>query len=195
MIDSLNGYQAAMPEEQALVLHMHELLQYLNRQGASTFLTVAQHGLVGDMKAPVDVTYLADTVILLALFRGAGPSAPGNLGDQKENQCARRHDSRISRLIPEGITVGEPLMGFQGVLRGVPEFISGRKSLLETAANDPAPSERGLILAPQGRDAMVASAMLRGGRSLRTDDVCRTWHSWLTNCAPAQVSRLSPKRR
>ena len=72
VIDSLNGYQAAMPEEQALILHMHELLQYLNRQGASTFLTVAQHGLVGDMKAPVDVTYLADTVILLRYFEAAG---------------------------------------------------------------------------------------------------------------------------
>ncbi|HEY7382741.1 MAG TPA: ATPase domain-containing protein, partial [Beijerinckiaceae bacterium] len=65
VIDSLNGYQAAMPGEQALILHMHELLQYLNRQGATTFLTVAQHGLVGEMKAPVDVTYLADTVVLL----------------------------------------------------------------------------------------------------------------------------------
>ena len=53
VIDSLNGYQAAMPQEQFLVLHIHELLQYLNRQGASTFLTVAQHGLVGDMKAPI----------------------------------------------------------------------------------------------------------------------------------------------
>ena len=61
-----------MPEEQALILHMHELLQYLNRQGASTFLTVAQHGLVGDMKAPVDVTYLADTVILLRYFEALG---------------------------------------------------------------------------------------------------------------------------
>ena len=72
VIDSLNGYQAAMPEEQALILHMHELLQYLNRQGATTFLTVAQHGLVGDMKAPVDVTYLADTVILLRYFEAIG---------------------------------------------------------------------------------------------------------------------------
>jgi len=72
VIDSLNGYQAAMPEEQALILHMHELLQYLNRQGASTFLTVAQHGLVGDMKAPVDVTYLADTVLLLRYFEAFG---------------------------------------------------------------------------------------------------------------------------
>ena len=72
VIDSLNGYQAAMPEEQFLILHMHELLQYLNRQGAATFLTVAQHGLVGDMKTPVDVTYLADTVILLRYFEALG---------------------------------------------------------------------------------------------------------------------------
>src|SRR5690606_22418510 len=64
-IDSVNGYQSAMPDEKFLILHIHELLQYLNRQGATTFLTVAQHGLVGDMKSPVDVTYLADTVILL----------------------------------------------------------------------------------------------------------------------------------
>src|SRR5207302_5756528 len=72
VIDSLNGYQAAMPEESFLILHIHELLQYLNRQGATTFLTVAQHGLVGDMKAPVDVTYLADTVILLRYFEAHG---------------------------------------------------------------------------------------------------------------------------
>jgi circadian clock protein KaiC len=77
VIDSINGYQAAMPEENALVLHMHELLLYLNRKGAATFMTVAQHGLVGDMQAPVDITYLADTVILLRYFeawaRFAGP--------------------------------------------------------------------------------------------------------------------------
>lgn len=53
VIDSLNGYQAAMPEENSLILHMHELLQYLNRQGAMTFITVAQHGLIGDMQAPL----------------------------------------------------------------------------------------------------------------------------------------------
>jgi circadian clock protein KaiC len=52
VIDSLNGYRAAMPEENFLILHVHELLQYLNRQGATTFITVAQHGLVGDMQAP-----------------------------------------------------------------------------------------------------------------------------------------------
>ena len=73
MIDSLNGYQAAMPEENSLILHIHELLQYLNRQGcATTFLTVAQHGLVGEMKAPVDLTYLADTVVLLRYYEARG---------------------------------------------------------------------------------------------------------------------------
>jgi circadian clock protein KaiC len=71
-IDSLNGYQAAMPHENALLLHMHELLQFANRQGATTFLTVAQHGLVGEMKSPVDLTYLADTVILLRYFEASG---------------------------------------------------------------------------------------------------------------------------
>ena len=72
VIDSINGYQAAMPEENALVLHMHELLLYLNRKGTATFMTVAQHGLVGDMQAPVDITYLADTVILLRYFEAVG---------------------------------------------------------------------------------------------------------------------------
>ena len=95
VIDSLNGYQAAMPEEKSLILHMHELLQYLNRQGATTFLTVAQHGLVGDMKAPVDVTYLADTVILLRYFEAwAGPA--GHLGHQEADRSSRGHDPRVS---------------------------------------------------------------------------------------------------
>ena len=96
VIDSLNGYQAAMPEEQALILHMHELLQYLNRQGASTFLTVAQHGLVGDMKAPVDVTYLADTVILLRYFEALGRVRRAISVIKKRTERARGHDPRIS---------------------------------------------------------------------------------------------------
>ena len=77
------------------MLHMHELLQYLNRQGATTFLTVAQHGLVGDMKAPVDVTYLADTVDPAALFRGRGRGPPRHLGHQEAHRRARGHDPRI----------------------------------------------------------------------------------------------------
>ena len=93
LIDSLNGYQAAMPEENSLILHMHELLQYLNRQGAATFMTVAQHGLVGDMKAPVDVTYLADTVILLRYFEAIGTRAPRDVDHQEAYRRARNRRS------------------------------------------------------------------------------------------------------
>ena len=130
VIDSLNGYQAAMPEEQSLVLHMHELLQYLNRKGASTFLTVAQHGLVGDMKTPVDVTYLADTVILLRYFEARGRVRRA-MSVIKKRTSAHEDTIREYRIDKRGLTLGEPLMEFQGVLRGVPELIGDRSTLLE----------------------------------------------------------------
>jgi circadian clock protein KaiC len=122
IVDSLNGYQAAMPEEQNLVLHMHELLQYLNRQGANTFLTVAQHGLVGDMKSPVDVTYLADTVVLLRYFEAAGRVRRAISIIKKR---AGRHEDTIReyRISSDGLTIGQPLEGFQGILKGVPVFV------------------------------------------------------------------------
>jgi circadian clock protein KaiC len=132
VIDSLNGYQAAMPEEQSLILHMHELLQYLNRKGASTFLTVAQHGLVGDMKSPVDVTYLADTVILLRYFEARGRVRRA-ISVIKKRTSAHEDTIREYRIGSEGITLGEPLMNFQGVLRGVPELVGKGESLLEPA--------------------------------------------------------------
>ena len=124
MIDSLNGYQAAMPEENPLILHMHELLQYLNRQGATTFLTVAQHGLVGDMKAPVDVTYLADTVILLRYFEAMGNVRRAISIIKKRTG---RHETTIReyQISDTGLSVGEPLDEFHGVLRGVPTYAGG----------------------------------------------------------------------
>ncbi len=131
VIDSLNGYQAAMPEEKALILHMHELLQYLNRQGASTFLTVAQHGLVGDMKAPVDVTYLADTVILLRYFEALGRVRRA-MSVVKKRTGAHEDMIREYRIDGRGITLGEPLTKFQGVLRGVPQLLGESGKLLET---------------------------------------------------------------
>ncbi len=122
VVDSLNGYQASMPAEQQLILHMHELLQFLNRQGASTFLTVAQHGLVGDMKSPVDVTYLADTVILLRYFEAAGRVRRA-VSVIKKRTSAHEDTIREYRIGAEGITLGGPLENFQGVLRGVPQMI------------------------------------------------------------------------
>jgi circadian clock protein KaiC len=129
VVDSLNGYQAAMPEEQALILHMHELLQYLNRQGASTFLTVAQHGLVGDMKAPVDVTYLADTVILLRYFEALGRVRRA-ISVIKKRTSAHEDTIREYLIDGRGVTLGQPLVGFQGVLRGVPELVGEDSGLL-----------------------------------------------------------------
>ncbi len=119
LIDSVNGYQASMPEENALILHMHELLQFLNRQGANTFLTVAQHGLVGDMKSPVDVTYLADTVILLRYFEAAGRVRRA-VSVIKKRTGHHEDTIREYKIDDRGLTLGEPVSGFQGVLRGVP---------------------------------------------------------------------------
>ena len=130
VIDSLNGYQAAMPEENSLILHMHELLQYLNRQGAATFMTVAQHGLVGDMKAPVDVTYLADAVILLRYFEALG-SVRRAMSIIKKRTGAHESTIREYRIGNRGLTIGAPLVEFQGVLRGVPLYVGEKNPLLE----------------------------------------------------------------
>jgi circadian clock protein KaiC len=133
VVDSLNGYQAAMPQEQFLVLHIHELLQYLNRQGASTFLTVAQHGLVGDMKAPVDVTYLADTVILLRYFEALGHVRRA-VSVIKKRAGGHEKTIREFEIGRDGLLMGEPLHSFQGVLRGVPNFVGQGSGLMGEAS-------------------------------------------------------------
>jgi len=133
VIDSLNGYQAAMPEENSLILHMHELLQYLNRRGVTTFMTVAQHGLVGDMNTPIDVTYLADTVILLRYFEALG-SVRRAMSVIKKRTGAHELTIREFRIDRRGLTIGEPLQGFQGVLGGVPLYVSESRPLLQELA-------------------------------------------------------------
>lgn len=130
VIDSLNGYQAAMPQEQYLVLHMHELLQFLNRRGATTFLTVAQHGLIGEMKTPIDVTYLADTVILLRFFEAAG-SVRRAIAVIKKRAGEHEKTIREYRIDDGGLAVGDVLAGFQGVLRGVPDFVGREETLMQ----------------------------------------------------------------
>jgi circadian clock protein KaiC len=131
VIDSLNGYQASMPEEQFLILHLHELLQYLNRQGASTFLTVAQHGMIGDMRQTIDVTYLADTVILLRYFEALGRVRRA-MSVIKKRTGSHEDTIREFRIGDGGITMGQPLQEFQGVLRGVPTYVGKREPLMGT---------------------------------------------------------------
>jgi circadian clock protein KaiC len=122
VIDSMTGYQASMPEERALTLHMHELLQFCNRSGATTFLTVAQHGLLGEMKAPIDLTYLADTVILLRYFEMRGEVRRA-VSVVKKRTSAHEHTIREYELTSQGVKVGPPLRDLHGVLRGVPELV------------------------------------------------------------------------
>jgi circadian clock protein KaiC len=128
-IDSLNGYQASMPEEQYLILHLHELLQYLNRQGAATFLTIAQHGMIGDMKQTIDVTYLADTVIMLRFFEAHGRVRRA-MSAIKKRSGAHEDTIREFRINDRGLAVGEPLVDFQGILRGVPTYVGSSSPLM-----------------------------------------------------------------
>ncbi len=122
VLDSLNGYQNSMPQEQFLILHMHELLQYLNRQGATTFLTVAQHGMMGEMRAPVDVTYLADTVIMLRYFELRGEVRRA-ISVVKKRTGQHENTLREFSINNHGLNVGQPLDQYQGILRGVPQIL------------------------------------------------------------------------
>jgi circadian clock protein KaiC len=133
VIDSLNGYQSAMPDENALVLHMHELLQYLNRQGVATFMTVAQHGLVGDMQTPIDMTYLVDSVILLRYFEAMG-KVRRSISVIKKRMGSHENTIREFNISATGLTMGEPLESFQGVLQGVPNFTGHHSTLLGSNA-------------------------------------------------------------
>jgi circadian clock protein KaiC len=130
-IDSLNGYQAAMPEEQFLTLHLHELLQYLNRRGAATFLTIAQHGMMSDMRQPIDITYLSDTVIMLRYFEAFGRVRRA-ISVIKKRAGGHEDTIREFKIDAKGLTVGAPLQEFQGVLRGVPTYVGKSQPLMES---------------------------------------------------------------
>jgi circadian clock protein KaiC len=132
-VDSLNGYQASMPEEQFVTLHLHELLQYLNRNGASTFLAVAQHGMIGDMKQTIDITYLADTVIMLRYFEALGRVRRA-MSVIKKRTGSHEDTIREYQINSRGLLIGQPLEEFQGVLRGVPTYMGKREPLMGTPA-------------------------------------------------------------
>ena len=127
VLDSLNGYVNAMPQEDFLHLHLHELLGYLNGRGVATIMILAQHGLVGTMGAPVDVSYLADTVFLMRFFEARGALKKA-VSVVKKRSGYHEDTIREMRMATTGVVVGEPLLNFQGVMTGVPEFIGGKGS-------------------------------------------------------------------
>jgi circadian clock protein KaiC len=133
VIDSLNGFMNAMPGEAFLAMQMHELLSYLNQQGVATIITLAQHGVIGSsMNSPVDISYLADSVLLFRYFE-AGGAVKQAVSVMKKR--TGRHERSIRELSfkDKRIQVGDPLQEFEGVLTGVPRFVGKRGELLPGA--------------------------------------------------------------
>ena len=130
VIDSLNGFLNAMPSEKFLLIQMHELLMYLGKQGVVTLLVMAQHGLMGSaMTSPVDVSFLADTVILLRYFEAMGEVRQA-ISVVKKRRSGHERTIRELRLGSSGVSIGEPLRDFHGVLTGVPTYRGPDASLI-----------------------------------------------------------------
>jgi len=126
IIDSLTGYVHAMPDARFLTLHMHELLTWLGQQGATTLLVLDQHGMLeGPMLAPLDLSYLADTVLLFRYFEDRGTIRRA-VSVIKRRSGPHEHTIREMTLGPHGLGVGEPLTQFQGVLTGLPTSAGDR---------------------------------------------------------------------
>jgi circadian clock protein KaiC len=130
IVDSLTGYLNAMSEEQHLVLQMHEILTYLNHKGVVTILVLASHGLIGQMEAPVDMTYLCDSIMLLRYFENAGRLRRA-ISVVKKRVGQHEDTIREFKISAAGLAVGEPLDNFRGILTGVPSFEGKRADLLD----------------------------------------------------------------
>ena len=131
ILDSLNGYVNAMPSEDYLYLHLHELLTYLNQQGVLTIMILAQHGLVGPMGSPVDVSYLADTVILTRFFEARG-AVKKAISVIKKRSGPHESTLRELTMTRKGVELGKPLVEFEGVLTGVPRMVGGSEASSRT---------------------------------------------------------------
>jgi circadian clock protein KaiC len=131
VIDSLSGYLNAMPEEQFMLLQMHEMLTYLNQQGVITILILAQSGMVGQIASPLDLTYLSDAVLLLRFFE-AGGRIRRSISAIKKRTGAHENTIRELFIDEHGLRLGEPLEQFRGVLTGVPTFEGPDSSLLRS---------------------------------------------------------------
>jgi circadian clock protein KaiC len=121
VIDSLNAYLQAMPGEQYLILQMHELLTYLNQKGVTSMMVLGQHGLIGEVRSDIDLSYLSDTTVLLRFFESNGRlrRAITIMKNRTAEHAMTIHELQLS---PGGLVIGEPLLGFEGVLSGLPTY-------------------------------------------------------------------------
>jgi len=130
VIDSLNAYLHAMPGEQFLILQMHELLSYLNKLGVTTLLVLGQHGIVGEVKSDIDLSYLSDGIVLFRFFEAYGEVRTA-LSVVKSRASAHQRTIRELRMTSAGIQVGLALADFEGILTGVPTY-SGTVPMIES---------------------------------------------------------------
>jgi circadian clock protein KaiC len=124
IIDSLNGYRKAMQSDKILELQLHETLSYLGQVGVVTIMILAQGGFLNELRSPVDLTYLADTVIILRHFEAKG-SVCQSISVAKKRSGGHERTIREFKVTETGLWVGEPLLHFRGVLTGVPVLESG----------------------------------------------------------------------
>ncbi|WP_419730691.1 ATPase domain-containing protein [Lichenicola sp.] len=129
VVDSLNAYQHAMPGEQYLILQLHELLNYLNQRGVKTLMILGQHGLVGEVRADFDLSYLSDSILLFRFFEAHGEVRTA-ISVLKSRTSRHEHSIREFRLGSGGLQVGEALRDFEGVLSGLPTY-RGETSMLQ----------------------------------------------------------------
>jgi circadian clock protein KaiC len=133
VLDSLNGFLNAMPHEHFVALQLHELLSFLGQQGVATIITLAQHGFIGSMQSPIDVSYLADTVLLFRYFEYSGEIRQA-LSVIKKRSGPHERSIRELFFANSAITVGKPLTNFKGVLTGVPSFVDQKLGQEDSAA-------------------------------------------------------------
>jgi circadian clock protein KaiC len=133
VIDSLNGYLNAMPGEKYLNNQLHELSSYLNQQGVVTIFILAQHGLVAAAEAPVDLSYLADTVVALRFFEAGGEVKQALSVIKKRSGYHEKTIREFKLETGKGIRIGLPLKEFQGVLTGIPTFHGTAGEMMKTS--------------------------------------------------------------
>ena len=176
VIDSLNGYLNAMPEEKFLTAQMHELLAYLGQMGVATLLTVTQSGMIGNaMKSPVDTTYLADNVVLFRYFEAFGDVRRAVSVVKKRSGPHERSIREMRVDGDHGIVIGEPLREFHGILSGTPTFRGDVRTLLTQGGDatradaalpdvNPSPDE---AIAPAAATAAAVSEIIRPDDKLK----------------------------
>ncbi|WKB51195.1 ATPase domain-containing protein [Eleftheria terrae] len=130
VIDSLNGYLNAMPDENFLNTQLHELLTYLGQCGTTSLLVSVQQGLIGTMTSPVDASYLADTVLMLRYFEAQGRVRQA-VSVLKKRSGVHERTIREFHLDAEGMRLSEPLTNFHGVLTGVPVYTGPESPLVQ----------------------------------------------------------------